>query len=58
MVHSYPFLVSFFQIGKLSLSLGVLDLAIHWRSYYNAQVDSLGRVIKDLGGVDLHCCPA
>ena len=23
-VHSYPFLVSFFQIGELSLSLGVL----------------------------------
>ena len=23
-MHSYPFLVSFFQIGELSLSLGVL----------------------------------
>ena len=24
-VHSYPFLVSFFQIGELSLSFGVLE---------------------------------
>ena len=50
MVRSYHFLVSFFQIGELSLNLVVLGPSIHWRSFYNLHLDSLVKVIEDLGG--------
>ena len=49
-VHSYPFLVSFFQIGELSLSLGVLGPTIQRRSCYHLHLVYLGKVTMDLGG--------
>ena len=45
-VRSYPFLVSLFQIGKLSLSLGVLESRYTLEVIHSTHIGSLGKVIE------------
>ena len=45
-VRSYPFLASFFQIGELSLSLGVSEDGYTLEVIHSAHIGSLGKVIE------------
>ena len=49
-VCSYPFLVSFFQIGELSLTLGILGPSYTLEIMLSPTLSFLGKVIEDLGG--------
>ena len=46
MGRSYPFLVSFFQIGELSLSLGVSEPRHTLEVIHYTHIGSLGKVIE------------
>ena len=46
MVRSYPFLVSFFQIGELNLSLGVSEPRYTLEVIHSTHIGSLGKVIE------------
>ena len=50
-VRSYPFLVSFFQIGELSLSLGVLGPCYTLKIILSPTLSSLGKGHCGLGGL-------
>ena len=45
-VRSYPFLVSFFQIGELNLSLGVLEPRHTLEVIHSTHIGALGNVIE------------
>ena len=45
-VRSYPFLVSFFQTGELSLSLGVSEPRYTLEVIHSTHIRSLGKVIE------------
>ena len=47
---SHPSLVSFFQIGELSLSLGVLEPCYTLEIKLSPTLNSSRKVIKDWGG--------
>ena len=49
-VRSYPFVVSFSQLGKLNSSLGVSEPRYTLEVIYSTQIGSLGKVIEYLGG--------
>ena len=51
MVRSYPFLVSFFQIGELSLSLGVLGPCYTLEIMLSPILSFLGKCHRGLGGL-------
>ena len=48
-MRSYPFLVSFFQIGELSSSLGVSEPRYTLEVIRSRHIGSLGKVIEDHG---------
>ena len=50
-VRSYPFLVSFFQIGELSLSLGVLGPCYTLKIILSLTLSFLGKGHCGLGGL-------
>ena len=50
-VRSYPFLVSFFQIGELSLSLGVLGPCYTLKIILSPTLSFLGKGHYGLGGL-------
>ena len=50
-VCSYPFLVSFFQIGELSLSLGVLGPSYTLEIMLSPTLSFLGKGHRGLGGL-------
>ena len=50
MVHSYPSIVGLSKIGKLNSSLGVPELSYIVEIVYQMHIDSLGKVIENLGG--------
>ena len=49
-VRSYPLVVSFSQLGELSLSLGVSEPRYTLEVIYSTHIGSLGKVIEHLGG--------
>ena len=49
-MHSYTFVVRLFQIGKLKPSLGVPELSYMLEIMYLKHIDSLGKVVENLGG--------
>ena len=49
-VRSYPFVVSFSQLGELKLSLGVSEPRYTLEVIYSTHIGSLGKVIEYLGG--------
>ena len=49
-VCSYPFVVSFYQLGKLNLSLGVSKPRYTLEVIYSTHIGSLGKVIEYLVG--------
>ena len=50
MVHSYPLVVSLFQIGELNLSLVVMEPGYMLEIMNQLQIDFLVKVIENLGG--------
>ena len=50
---SHPFLVRLFQIGELSLSLGVSEPCYTLEIMIQQHLDSMGKVIENFGGVYL-----
>ena len=50
-VHSYPFLVSFFQIGELTLSLGLLGPSYTLEIMLSLTLSFLGKGHCGLGGL-------
>ena len=49
-VRSYPFVVSFSQLGELNSSLGVSEPRYTLEVIYSKHIGSLGKVIEYLGG--------
>ena len=49
-VRSYPFVVSFSQLGDLNSSLGVSEPRYTLEVIYPTHIGSLGKVIEYLGG--------
>ena len=50
MVHSYPSVVRFSQIGKLNSSLGVPESSYILEIIHQMHIDFLGKAIENLGG--------
>ena len=49
MVHSYPFVVTLSQIGKLNSSLGVPEPSYKLEIIHPMNIDFLGKAIENLG---------